>query len=64
VVLDSLFSTLGWPNQSDDLKNFFPGQMLETGGYFIFYFFHDQVANSKPPSTERFHQNTGTLACL
>ena len=33
------FSTLGWPNQTDDLKNFFPGQMLETGGYFFLFVF-------------------------
>ena len=25
------FSVMGWPNETDDMKAFFPGQLLETG---------------------------------
>jgi len=31
------FSTLGWPDKTDDLRDFFPGHLLETGGDIIFF---------------------------
>ena len=32
------FATLGWPdNQNPDLRAFFPGDLLETGGDIIFF---------------------------
>jgi valyl-tRNA synthetase len=31
------FSTLGWPNQSDDLTRFYPGAVLETGFDILFF---------------------------
>jgi len=31
------FATLGWPDQSDDLKAFYPGDLLETGHDIIFF---------------------------
>jgi valyl-tRNA synthetase len=31
------FSTMGWPNQSADLSDFFPGQLLETGHDILFF---------------------------
>eukprot|EP00937_MAST-01D_sp_MAST-1D-sp2_P004645 g4645.t1 len=31
------FSTLGWPNQTEDLKAFFPGHLLETGHDILFF---------------------------
>jgi valyl-tRNA synthetase len=31
------FSTLGWPHQTDDLKTFYPGQVLVTGFDIIFF---------------------------
>lgn len=31
------FSTLGWPEETDDLKNFFPGTLLETGHDILFF---------------------------
>jgi len=31
------FSTLGWPNQTDDLKVFYPGSLLVTGYDIIFF---------------------------
>ena len=31
------FSTLGWPNQTDDLKNYHPTTVLETGHDIIFF---------------------------
>ena len=31
------FSTLGWPNQTNDLKDFYPTSMLETGWDIIFF---------------------------
>jgi valyl-tRNA synthetase len=31
------FSTLGWPQQTDDLKAFYPGAVLETGSDILFF---------------------------
>jgi len=31
------FSTLGWPDNTEDMKEFFPGHLLETGGDIIFF---------------------------
>jgi valyl-tRNA synthetase len=31
------FSAMGWPDQTSDLKSFFPGQLLETGHDIIFF---------------------------
>ncbi|CAD7944238.1 unnamed protein product [Amoebophrya sp. A25] len=31
------FSVMGWPNESDDMKAFFPGQLLETGHDILFF---------------------------
>lgn len=31
------FSTLGWPNQTDDLKTFYPSAVLETGFDILFF---------------------------
>lgn len=31
------FSTLGWPNETDDFKRFFPNDVLETGYEIIFF---------------------------
>lgn len=31
------FSTLGWPNKTDDLENFYPTSVLETGWDIIFF---------------------------
>ncbi len=31
------FSTLGWPQQTDDLKRFYPTQMMETGYDILFF---------------------------
>ncbi len=26
------FSTMGWPDETDDFQSFYPGDLLETGG--------------------------------
>jgi valyl-tRNA synthetase len=31
------FSIMGWPNQTDDFKNFFPNTLLETGNDILFF---------------------------
>ena len=31
------FSVMGWPDDTDDLQSFFPGDLLETGGDIIFF---------------------------
>ena len=31
------FATMGWPNNTDDLKAFFPGDLLETGHDILFF---------------------------
>ena len=31
------FSTLGWPDQTDDMKNFYPTSLLETGWDILFF---------------------------
>ncbi|KAI0985476.1 hypothetical protein GJ496_009183 [Pomphorhynchus laevis] len=31
------FSVFGWPNETDDLKRFYPGTLLETGHDILFY---------------------------
>ena len=31
------FSTMGWPEETDDMKAFFPGDLLETGGDILFF---------------------------
>ena len=31
------FSTMGWPEENDDMKAFFPGDLLETGGDILFF---------------------------
>ena len=31
------FATMGWPNNTDDLKAFFPGDLLETGYDILFF---------------------------
>jgi valyl-tRNA synthetase len=31
------FSTLGWPNETEDLKLFYPGSVLETGSDILFF---------------------------
>ncbi|KAK7195478.1 valyl-tRNA synthetase [Novymonas esmeraldas] len=31
------FSTLGWPNDSDDMKRFFPNSLMETGHDILFF---------------------------
>ena len=31
------FSTLGWPNETDDLKSFYPNSVLETGSDILFF---------------------------
>ena len=31
------FSTMGWPQQTPDLKKFYPGALLETGHDILFF---------------------------
>ncbi len=31
------FSTMGWPNQTPDLAQFYPGALLETGHDILFF---------------------------
>jgi valyl-tRNA synthetase len=31
------FATMGWPNNTDDMKAFFPGDLLETGHDILFF---------------------------
>ena len=31
------FSTMGWPNQTSDLAQFYPGALLETGHDILFF---------------------------
>jgi valyl-tRNA synthetase len=31
------FATMGWPNETEDLKAFFPGDLLETGHDILFF---------------------------
>ena len=31
------FATMGWPKQTDDLKSFYPGDLLETGSDILFF---------------------------
>ena len=31
------FSTMGWPEETNDMKAFFPGDLLETGGDILFF---------------------------
>ena len=31
------FSTMGWPDEKPDMKAFFPGDLLETGGDILFF---------------------------
>ena len=31
------FSTMGWPDNTDDFESFYPGDLLETGGDIIFF---------------------------
>jgi valyl-tRNA synthetase len=31
------FSTMGWPNQTQDLAQFYPGALLETGHDILFF---------------------------
>eukprot|EP00497_Spongosphaera_streptacantha_P002647 TRINITY_DN3242_c0_g1_i1.p1 TRINITY_DN3242_c0_g1~~TRINITY_DN3242_c0_g1_i1.p1 ORF type:complete len:154 (+),score=35.44 TRINITY_DN3242_c0_g1_i1:158-619(+) len=53
------FSTMGWPDETEDLKEFFPGHLLETGGDIIFFWVARMVMQSlelhgKLPFTEVF----------
>ena len=41
------FSTMGWPNATSDLKDFFPGQLLETGHDILFFWVARMVMMSR-----------------
>ncbi|EPY20868.1 valyl-tRNA synthetase [Strigomonas culicis] len=40
------YSTLGWPNDSEDMKNFFPTSLMETGHDIIFFWVARMVMTS------------------
>jgi len=41
------FSTMGWPDANPDLKDFFPGQLLETGHDILFFWVARMVMMSR-----------------
>lgn len=41
------FSTLGWPNQTEDLKTYFPNSVLETGYDIIFFWVARMILMTK-----------------
>lgn len=41
------FSLMGWPNQTKDMENFFPGSLLETGHDIIFFWVFRMVILSQ-----------------
>jgi len=41
------FSVFGWPNQSENLSNFFPGALLETGNDILFFWVARMVMMSQ-----------------
>jgi valyl-tRNA synthetase len=55
------FSTLGWPDKTDDLRRFYPGTVMETGYDIIFHwvtrmiFFGLEVMGEVPFSTVYLH---------
>jgi valyl-tRNA synthetase len=55
------FSTLGWPDQTDDLRRFYPGTVMETGYDIIFHwvtrmiFFGLEVMDEVPFHTVYLH---------
>ena len=55
------FSTLGWPDQTDDLARFYPGSVMETGYDIIFFwvarmvFFGLEVMGEVPFATVYLH---------
>ncbi len=55
------FSTLGWPEQTEDLRRFYPGTMMETGYEIIFFwvarmvFFGLEIMGEVPFSTVYLH---------
>uniref|UniRef100_T1IVN6 valine--tRNA ligase n=1 Tax=Strigamia maritima TaxID=126957 RepID=T1IVN6_STRMM len=55
------FSTQGWPDQTDDLKTFYPGTLLETGHDIIFFwvarmvFMGQKLLGSLPFKQVYFH---------
>ena len=51
------FSTLGWPDDTDDLKRFFPGDTLVTGYDIIFFWVARMVFQSKYLTGKRPFKN-------
>jgi valyl-tRNA synthetase len=55
------FSTLGWPNQTDDLRRFFPSSVMETGYEILFFwvarmvFFGLEIMDEVPFHTVYLH---------
>ncbi len=55
------FSTLGWPNQTEDLKRFYPGHVMETGYEILFIwvarmvFFGIEIMGEAPFKTVYLH---------
>lgn len=55
------FSTLGWPDQTDDLKRFYPGHVMETGYEILFIwvarmvFFGIEIMGEAPFNTVYLH---------
>ncbi|MBA2289444.1 MAG: valine--tRNA ligase, partial [Chloroflexia bacterium] len=55
------FSTLGWPDQTDDLKRFYPGHVMETGYEILFIwvarmvFFGIEIMGEVPFKTVYLH---------
>lgn len=41
------FALFGWPNETNDLKNFFPGSVLETGHDILFFWVAKMVFMSQ-----------------
>ena len=62
------FSTLGWPDQTDDLRRFYPGAVMETGHEILFLwvarmvFFGLEVMGEVPFHTVYLHGTVRDLA--
>ena len=49
------FSTLGWPNQTDELKKYYPGSVLVTGFDIIFFWVARMMMMGMHFMDEKFH---------
>jgi valyl-tRNA synthetase len=57
------FSVMGWPEKVADMRNFFPGHLLETGHDILFFwvarmvFLSQELCNGQLPFKEVFIEN-------